>query len=268
MVDLGSQAAGRALTQPPLHIRTRPRGEFRTVLDSGGDPPLQPLPHQLALVRPEPPRARSRVHPRAAPPEGLGGRVGRVRAEQAAALHFPPLVLVERGGDLGVTWVTGGQNDAAGDRQGQQDGAPDRGARVDQAVEFSHGEQVKQCRRGHQVGAPEVGRIQDGQVGQAGSHGNGGAVRCRCGRGAGSTLQQVRIVVVEDPVVGTVQTRREPTGHRTGAAPEVMDDQLTAGISPCSRRGEMRTEGDQQSGVARVGVGSLPQGQPVGLEAW
>ena len=41
--------------------------------------------------------------------------------------------------------------------------------------------------------------------------------------------QQVRVAVVEDPVLRPGQERREPPAHRPAAAGEVVDDQGAAG---------------------------------------
>ena len=52
-----------------------------------------------------------------------------------------------------------------------------------------------------------------------------GSVGGQAGHVDGGQRQQVRVAVVEDPVLRPGQQRREPASHRTAAAGEIVDDQ-------------------------------------------
>ena len=77
----------------------------------------------------------------------------------------------------------------------------------------------------------------------------------RRGRGDGA-LQQVRVAVVQHPVLRPGQPRREPPAHRAAAAAEVVDHERPGG-------GEVPREAPGELGRARRRVGRLAQGEPL-----
>jgi hypothetical protein len=187
------------------------------------------------------------------PAEGRG-RGGRgVRPEQPAPVDGAPLVGVERGGEGGVERVAGGEQHAAGDREGQQRGAARGGARRGEALDLVGGEQVEQRRRRDHRRAGELRGVQGGEV--ADLRLGGDARR----QGAHGPVDEVGVAVVQQPALRAGQPAGEPAAHRAGAAAEVTHDDR------CVARPQAQPDAQAvgEVGGTGVGVGRLAQREPV-----
>src|SRR6185437_15971407 len=106
----------------------------------------------------------------------------------------------------------------------------------------------------------EVAGAEPCDVGQAGLDGDLGPVRGRTGHIGGGQGQQVRVPVVQDPVLRPGQERCEPPSHGTAAAGEIVDQPGTLG------RSDM-TEPADELRRPRRSVHGLAQVEPAGADA-
>jgi len=201
-----------------VQVRGSQLGQPWILLDGRAEPSDQPFRRQRAARRSEPPRTAANQDLCAVLSEQIGCDVDRVRTEQLPPSGGTPLVSVERLNDGLVEPVGWSQIDATDDGESDERRAPSLDARCNEAAQLVLGQHVEERRGGDRGRSGEISRHQPGDVPLMGLGGDPSPT-CGDGRhGRRRVCEQRWVAVVQNPMLRSVELRRQPASHRAGAA--------------------------------------------------